>query len=214
MSVRLSVCLSINTASQTASCCCVFWPAYRCCAQPKAGWNTFFCHFQTFIHLNNCLLRMLCISTSKRVLCTLFAGQNYLFQSSNENWWNYMSKKNSSSCFRVPAMHEPGSKFIKYLANFQVLEAPKSWSKYTAINPSIHPSIHLFVHLSIHLFVHLFVCLSVCVYLYVSNGLFCCSWYWWFYLDKIEVSNFFLKNTFDGWQIYFSAIFLLLKTIT
>ena len=102
---------------------------------------------------------MLCISTSKRVLCTLFAAQNYLFQSFNENWCNYISKKNSSSCFRVPAMHEPGSKFIKYLANFQVLEAPKRWSKYTGINPSIHPS----VCPSLHPFICPSVRLSVCL---------------------------------------------------
>ena len=107
---------------------------------------------------------MLCISTSKRVLCTLFAAQNYLFQSFNENWCNYISKKNSSSCFRVPAMHEPGSKFIKYLANFQVLEAPKSWSKYTAINPSIHPSICLSISPSIYLSICSSVCLSVSIF--------------------------------------------------
>ena len=22
--------------------CCIIWPAFRCCAHPKAGWNTFF----------------------------------------------------------------------------------------------------------------------------------------------------------------------------
>ena len=27
-------------------CCCVFWPAFRCCAHSKAGQNTFFSHFK------------------------------------------------------------------------------------------------------------------------------------------------------------------------
>ena len=28
--------------------CCVFRPAFGCCAHPKAGWNLFFSHFSTF----------------------------------------------------------------------------------------------------------------------------------------------------------------------
>ena len=36
------------------SVCCVFLPAFWCCAHPKAGWNTFFQPFSTFfVHFFN-----------------------------------------------------------------------------------------------------------------------------------------------------------------
>ena len=31
--------------------CCVFWPAFGCCAHLKAGWNTFLSHFNLFSSL-------------------------------------------------------------------------------------------------------------------------------------------------------------------
>ena len=54
-----------------ASVCCVFWPAFRCCAHQKAGWTTFFCRFQQKINRKKTNSRYplkestsFCISTS------------------------------------------------------------------------------------------------------------------------------------------------------
>ena len=47
--------MSYELCQAKVQICCVFWPAFGCCAHPKAGLNTFlrsfstfFCSFQTF----------------------------------------------------------------------------------------------------------------------------------------------------------------------
>ena len=40
--------LCVQFTSKFPNVCCVFWPAFGCCAHPRAGWNTFVQPFSTF----------------------------------------------------------------------------------------------------------------------------------------------------------------------
>ena len=79
--------------------CCVFWPAFGCCAHPKAGWITFFLLFSTFFVHRKPFSVISCMKSTK--------------MSENE-------QKKTSTSFRV--MHAPKS-WSRYTTNMQMAEA-------------------------------------------------------------------------------------------
>ena len=109
--------------------CCVFWPAFGCCAHPKAGSTNFFSRFQPFSFFFN--LFQWKINQNKTILSTpsgyrlAFACQPALRSSFSEDFcWNHWKKFNKN---------KKGWKWLKKSSStsFWVRAAPKSWLKYT-----------------------------------------------------------------------------------
>ena len=108
-------------------CCCVFWPAFGCCAHPKAGPNTFFSLFQPFLfifHLFQWFHAWNQQKTSekkKKHSLVHFQTDFCWFQA-----WNHWKR------FKIS---KKGWKRLKksISTSFQVRAAPESWPKYTTL---------------------------------------------------------------------------------
>ena len=106
--------------------CCVFQPAFGCCAYPKAGWNTSFWPFGPFLFISNVLQWFFGWNQEKlfrnvwKKQCFKLGGWH---ETSVNSWY---SPKN---VWNEQTKVENGPK--NYLNQLWVRTAAKSWSKYT-----------------------------------------------------------------------------------
>ena len=57
---------------------CVFRPAFGCCIHPKAGWNTFFSHFEPFLFISNLFQQFHAWKKRKKLFFLIFVCSSKL----------------------------------------------------------------------------------------------------------------------------------------
>ena len=101
-----------NTILVFSVWCCVFWPAFGCCAHPKTGWINFFQPFSTFfVHFKT-------FSVISRLKSLIKKFMNYQIK---------VSKKRKNTFIFTSFLVISSVKSLKKVK----MKVPESWSKYT-----------------------------------------------------------------------------------
>ena len=119
--------------SRTYTICVVFWPAFGCCEQPKAGRNTFFEPFSTFfVHFKP--FSVISHLKSRKNIWKWTKNSIFPFLFTLQSWstckrWSTQWGGTMNASFLVDFCWKQLKKII--LISFRVSAEPQSWSKYT-----------------------------------------------------------------------------------